>query len=100
MEGWPVRQSQPDRRPSRWLAERSAQAQGLHRLESGLHSLLRGPRDASAPLLPTKVLTLCKRREMLLVRTRAAMSQCILKTVYLAGGLDRRGGRAISQVQG
>jgi hypothetical protein len=33
-----------------------------------------------------KVLTLWKRREMLLVNARAAISQWILKTLYLAGG--------------
>lgn len=64
---------------------------------SGLHGLLPGPRDPSPPpSAPRKALTLWKRREMLLVKARAAMSQWILKTLYLAGG----GGGGISQGRG
>lgn len=37
------------------------------------------------PLLPAQALTLWKRSEMLLVKARAAMSQWILNTLYLAG---------------
>lgn len=58
------------------------------------------PETPAHPLLFwAQDLTLWKRREMLLVKARAAMSQWILKTLYLVvgdGGVvrDRKGWRA------
>ena len=45
----------------------------------------------------SKALTLWKRREMLLVKAKAAMSQWILKTLYLVGGSGRDGGAGHQQ---
>lgn len=66
----------------------NSQAQGLQRFEEwlvGAFSWPLTPQPTPSCSRP-KALTLWKRREMLLVKARAAMSQWILKTLYLAAG--------------
>lgn len=49
-------------------------------------------------LLWAQALTLWKRREMLLVKARAAISQWILKTLYLVGGGEGHGQKEVEGI--